>query len=465
MSDGWLLSENTLPVGKDKACGVKLNDRQVLWVGGTPDEPADSNKVFVYDVTTRRFHKVAPVPAAKRMDHKVAVGVLNNGHVVVAGGSLSGPGGETNRLSYRYDPGHDEWTRTGNLPERQEWLFTPVTLLRDGRLLAVGGRGDDGAPTGDGSVQAFVYDAEHTTTVEAVDPHTGAPSGGTVVVHGRWDYTRRVSDHQPTTLGQGHFFGNAVRLRDGRVFVVGGHESWTTDDVSVQAVDTDYFEPETGEWRSGAPLPTVAGEDDTRPHSDGGRTNGVGVAVMDDGKVVIAGGATHTDGAKYFDTILCRRSILVMTARPQPAASTYVVATDRIPSGNGSGGYTGDGGRNQLPCYAVPGNRAVLAGGQDSHGDDLYDTYVFHPDSGTLHRGPDRVHKTPGWLPQHPEFPAGYQAPVISTRAVSMANSKLVFPGGVLVHGGSYNAVSDNPDLNNPPGTRYAEQFHHHMPN
>jgi hypothetical protein len=148
--------------------------------------------------------------------------------------------------------------------------------------------------------------------------------------------------------------------------------------------------------------------------------------------------------------------------QPHPAASTYVVATDRIPSGNGSGGYTGDGGRNQLPCYAVPGNRAVLAGGQDSNGDDLYDTYVFHPDSGTLHRGPDRVHKTPGWLPQHPEYPAGFQAAVISTQAVSMANSKLVFPGGVLVHGGSYNAVSHSHD--SPPGTRYAEQLNHHTP-
>ncbi|MBM2620521.1 hypothetical protein JIG36_33975 [Actinoplanes sp. LDG1-06] len=463
MSADWLLSADTLPVGKDGACGVKLNDRQVLWAGGTPDDPADSNRVIVYDVVTRRFREVAPVPPAKRMDRNVAVGVLSNGHVIVTGGSLSQPGG-ANRLSYRYDPGRDKWSRTGDLPERQEWLFTPVTRLRDGRLLAVGGRGDDGATTGAGSVQAFVYDAEHTSTVEAVDPRTAVPTGDTVVVQGRWDYTRRVSDHHRTTLGRGHLFGNAVRLRDGRVFVVGGHVFWrtTTDGVSVQAVDTDYFEPETGEWRTGAPLPVVAGEDNTTPNSHGGRTNGVGVAVMDDGKVVIAGGATHTDGADYFKTILCRRSILVMTARPRPAESTYVIAPDRIPSGNGSGGVTGDGGRNQLPCYAVPGNRAVLAGGQDSNGDDLYDTYVFRSHDGTLHRGPDRSHKTPGWLPQHPEYPAGYQTAFISTRAVSMANSKLVFPGGVLVHGGAYDAVSDS--FENPPGTRYADQLGHHTP-
>jgi hypothetical protein len=175
--------------------------------------------------------------------------------------------------------------------------------------------------------------------------------------------------------------------------------------------------------------------------------------------VVIAGGATHTDGASYFETTLCRRSILVMTAKPNPASSSYALATDRIPSGNGWGGYTGDGGRNQLPCYAVPGNRAVLAGGQDSNGDDLYDTYVFKATTGHLTRGADRVHDTPGWLPQHPEYPPGYQCAVISTRAVSMANSKLVFPAATLVHGGSYNAVGD--DFDTIQGSRYAEQIKH----
>jgi hypothetical protein len=164
---------------------VKLNDRQVLWVGGIPDHPADSNRVFIYNVKTRRFREVAPVPAAKQMNHKVAVGVLHNGHVVVAGGTILDPDGATSRLSYRYDPDDDTWTRTGDLPERQEWIFTPVTRLGDGRLLAVGGLGQEGLMTGIGSVKAFVYDAEQTSTVEAVDPQTGVATGHSVVVHGK----------------------------------------------------------------------------------------------------------------------------------------------------------------------------------------------------------------------------------------------------------------------------------------
>jgi hypothetical protein len=457
MTGSWVRSAGELPVGKDAVCGVKLNDREVLWVGGKPDDPADGNRVFVYNVGTRLFHEVAPVPAAKRMNRDVAVGVLRNGHVVVAGGTILDPDGATSHLSYRYDPDDNSWTRTGDLPERQQWDSTPVTRLRDGRLLALGGLGVEGCTTSIGSVKAFVYDPRQTTTVQAIDPETGVTTGDTVVVKGSWDYTRRVSDNTPTTLGRGHLFGNAVRLKDDRVFVVGGHIfRRETDGVSVQAVDTDYFDPDTGEWTTGAPLPTVPGEDDIKPDSHGGRTNGVGVAVMENGEVIIAGGATHTDGAHYFDTILCRRSILVMTAHPDPAASTYAIADARIPSGNGSGGFMGDGGRNQLPCYAVPGDRAVLAGGQDSRGHDLYDTWVFHATTGTLTRGPDRVHDTPGWLAEHPEYPAGFQCAVLSTRAVSMANSKLVFPAGTLVHGGSYDALSaDEPS----PGSRYAEQL------
>ena len=90
-------------------------------------------------------------------------------------------------------------------------------------------------------------------------------------------------------------FGNAVRLKDGRVFVAGGHTFWIPDftdanDLSVLATDTDYFDPATGEWTTGAPLPTIQGEDDQIPGSYGGRANGVGVAVLGNGKVIIAGG-------------------------------------------------------------------------------------------------------------------------------------------------------------------------------
>jgi hypothetical protein len=458
----WLLSEETLPVRKSRVAGVKLNGKKVMWVGGDAEDAADSNRAFIYHVETRRFRETAPVPAAKPMDRRACVGVLKGGSVVVAGGVVDGAAGAASRLSYRYDPISEEWHRTGDLPVRQQWLFMPTIRLRDGRLLVAGGVGESGVATLTGSRQAFIYDPTQNSTVAVVDPDTGVPTGTTAVVAGKWDVTRNVADNTESTLGSAHVFGNSIRLKDGRVFVVGGHTFWHGGsdeglDFSALAIGTDYFDPDTGAWTTGSPLPMVDGEDDRIPSSYGGRTNGLGLAVMDNGKVVIAGGNSQVDNMSYSRTGIGRRSILVMTARTNPMHSTYEIAPNRIPPGSPFGGLFGDGGRNQLLCYALPGNKVVIAGGQDNTGGDLYDTYVFKYSTRSVKRGPDMAHDTTCWAVQHPElgFPPDYEAAVISTQAVSMNNSRLVFGDGTLVHGGGYNGVGDGAF----PGSRYAEQL------
>jgi hypothetical protein len=67
------------------------------------------------------------------------------------------------------------------------------------------------------------------------------------------------------------------------------------------------------------------------------------------------------------------------------------------------------------------------------------------------------AHDTTCWAPQHPElgYPPDYEAAVIRTQTVSMNNSRLVFGGGTLVHGGGYNGVGDDTF----PGSRYVEQL------
>jgi hypothetical protein len=459
----WVLSDETLPVRRQAVAGVKLKGKRVMWVGGDgDDDPADSNRAFIYNVRTRRFRETAPVPAAKHMGRLACVGVLRDGSVVVAGGAVAGEAGSTSRLSYRYDAELETWHRTGDLPVRQQWLFMPTTRLRDGRLLIAGGVGEDGVATLTGSRRAFVYDVTRTSTVAVINPVTGVPTGTTAVVRGKRDVTRRVADHTESTLGSAHVFGNSIRLKDGRVFVVGGHEFWIPDfeaahDLSVLATGTDYFDPGTGVWTTGAPLPTVMGEDDTIANSHGGRANGLGLAVMDNGKVVIAGGNSQVDDASYFATGLGRRSILVMTAKVDPAHSTYEIAPNRIPPGTAFGGLLGDSGRNQLLCYPVPRNRVVIAGGQDTAGGDLYDTYVFRYSDRSVKRGPDMAHETTCWALEDPEFgyPPEYETAVISTQAVGMNNSRLVFRDGTLVHGGGYNGVGDATFS----GSRYAEQL------
>ena len=171
-----------------------------------------------------------------------------------------------------------------------------------------------------------------------MDPRPGLPTGGRSVVQGKWDYTR-TTDGTVSTLNSGHMFGNAVLLNDGRLFVGGGHTAWNFfgDDTSTLATDTDYFDPTTGVWLKGAPFPTVAGEDDRIDNSHGGRTNGFGLAVLDNGKVVIAGGASQVDGESYFDTKIDRQSILVMSPAANPMDSRYQLSPNPIPSGTGFG--------------------------------------------------------------------------------------------------------------------------------
>jgi hypothetical protein len=464
----WTLSSQTLPVGLFGGIGLKLDSDRVMWIGAETENPADSNRTFVYDVRTRAIRETAPVPAAKPLNGLIGAGVLADGSVVVAGGDVLNPDtgvpNPASLLSYRYDPRTDRWSRTGDLPEAQEWFFTPSVLLRDGRLLLAGGRGGPELVTGNASPHAFVYDRDRTSMVNVVDSQTGVPTGKQAVVQGKWDYTR-TRDGEVSDLAEGHLFGNQVRLQDGRVLVAGGRSFWAlgeegnapipgfTGDFSVLSTRTEFFEPQSGRWLEGPPLPPVPGEDDTLAGSHGGRANGVCLAALPDDSVVIAGGGTQTDGVPFPQTLLTRSSILVLTPGRDPSNSTYQISPNAIPSGAGSGGLFGDGGRFQLPCYVMSTGKVMIAGGQNNAGEDLYDAYLFNPRTFTVTRGPDLVHGVALWAPAG-GYPAGFQFSAISTKEVGMRNSRLAFPGDVLVLGGGYDPISLD-----PAGSRRIEQF------
>ncbi len=468
----WQLSRNALPIGLYGGVGLKLDNHRVFMIAADTMIPGQNNRTFIYDVRTKIVKETAPVPSAKPINPIIGAGVLKDGTVLVTGGDVTdvntGAPNPASVLTYRYDPGNNRWSRTGDLPEAQEWFFTPSSLLRDGRLLLAGGRGAPELTTGSASHRAFVYYPDRTTVVDAVDPQTGAKTGHKAVMTGKWDYTR-TADGKVSDLSNGHLFGNLVRLADGRVLVAGGHSFWALGEeghgtvvgfdsqLSVLAADTQFFDPSTGDWSDGTPLPLVDGEDDVTLGSHGGRTNGVCLAPMPDNTVVIAGGATHTDGQEYFSSLLLRKSVLVMTPGRDPLASTYRLSPNRLPAGPAQ--IFGDGGRNQLPCWVMSGGRVMIGGGQTTAAEDLYDTYLFTPRTGALTRGPDLVHATAEWGPLA-GYPTGYQSALISTKESGMRTSQLRFPGDVFVHFGGYDGVhlgvpADGP----PPGSHDIEQF------
>ena len=85
----WTLSDDTMRVGKQRAIGLKLDRHRVMWLGGIADDPADNNTSFIYDTRTGTFRETAPIPAAKLFPSASAAGVLSDGTVVLAGGSLT----------------------------------------------------------------------------------------------------------------------------------------------------------------------------------------------------------------------------------------------------------------------------------------------------------------------------------------------------------------------------------------
>ena len=223
----------------------------------------------------------------------------------------------------------------------------PTIRLRDGRLLIAGGVGTDGAATGAGSQRAFVYDATLTSTVAVIDPDTGVPTGATATVPGRWDFTRRVADNVETTLGRGHVFGNAVRLKDGRVFVAGGHTFWIPDFTdanppSALATDTDYFDPATGEWTTGAtfahdpgggrPDPRLLRRSRQRRRRRRSRQR-----QGDHRRRKTARRTARRTSAQRSDD----GAPSVMTPAASPMNSTYETAPHRIPPGTQFGGRSG----------------------------------------------------------------------------------------------------------------------------
>jgi hypothetical protein len=169
--------------------------------------------------------------------------LLGNGKVLVAGGS-----NDNDTLSYRlasaelYDPVTGAWAATPEMTEARSWHT--ATLLNDGRVLVIGGSGDEGA----------------ARSAELYDPRSGS-----------WTAAGSLSART------GGF--TATLLLDGMVLVVGG-----MDDPPTLASDVvELFDPRAGRW--GATAGLLQGR------------SGHTATLLADGTVLVAGGASQRGSA------------------------------------------------------------------------------------------------------------------------------------------------------------------------
>lgn len=170
-----------------KHAAVRLESGEVLVIGGTATEPSDDralSSVELYNPVTGTWKATGSLAQARE---NPSAALLRDGRVLVAGGVIGRFRDYSSLASAEiYDPKTETWTATGAM--LQDRVQFTVTLLLDGRVLAVGGSRPP-----------------HTALADAefYDPASGTWSSAGRMKTGRWNH-------------------RAVLMPDGTVLVVGG---------------------------------------------------------------------------------------------------------------------------------------------------------------------------------------------------------------------------------------------------
>jgi hypothetical protein len=245
-SDTWTEADSLNKPRKTPAT-VGLRDGSAMVIGGLngDDYPFSSTKIF--SAETREWSD-GPLLGRAR-GHPLAA-VLDDGRILVVGW-----GGDT--MTEIYDPRTSAWSRAASLPETADiWQMVALTGHPDDLVVATG------------------YD--HTDS----EPQPAA-----------WPYDP-TRDEWGSIEAPSTFFGfELVALQDGSALAIGGQEGGELAGGDAVRAQVDRLDPDTGSWTPVAPMSTPR----LRPQ----------VAVLRDGRVLVAGGASGGDfdpGARILQT-------------------------------------------------------------------------------------------------------------------------------------------------------------------
>jgi Kelch motif protein len=278
----------SMPLGLAGQTATVLRDGRVLVVGGytAPGNLAVS-MVQIYYAASRTWSTAAPMHQG-RTSH--AAVLIPGGKVLVTGGNSYASFGNSPHGSAPaslapeiYDPAANSWS-VGSMPKFSRPTNPTATLLRDGRVLVVGGQDMWNSPD-EASEQSEIYDPAHNSwSLAAPDTSTGARQNdtATLLANGQVLVAGGSRDLQPTgftslyspstnkwievgnlsTTRTGH---SAHLLKNGNVVVVGG-----------AGVSVEEYVPGAMRWFPVAPMSLARGET---------------VAVnLQDGSVLVLGG-------------------------------------------------------------------------------------------------------------------------------------------------------------------------------
>jgi Kelch motif/Galactose oxidase, central domain len=215
---------------------IELRGPEVLLLGGRRQDYYDIPGGQVYDARTGRF--VAVGKGVVFGTYFATVG-LANGKVLITGGlKIPETGPPTVADAFIYDPAAHEFSATGAMAERR--CGASATLLNDGRVLVAGGTGE--TPVSLASAEIY-------------DPRTGKFTAAGKMRYGREQHS-------------------ATLLRDGTVLIAGGFEAQA--DGAKSLADAELFDPGSGHFKTAGKMSSVRGA-----HA---------ATLLDNGDVLITGG-------------------------------------------------------------------------------------------------------------------------------------------------------------------------------
>jgi hypothetical protein len=233
---------------------VLLNDGRVLVTGGETAARTQLATTEMYDPEANTWTALDDM-AIPRANHAMAL--LPSGKVLIMGGGKNAPIGQPSSLEVTatcelFDPSTLAFTSTGSMLDPRSHFQTVV--LPTGKVMVMGG----GASTHDhGATCSAIPDcgplADGLASSEIYDEATGLWSSTAAMETARYSFS-------------------ATLLKSGLVLVVAGvnHGPHSFNSVEI-------YDPTTGTWAAGTPLP---GQD--REHHS--------AALMGDGRVMVAGG-------------------------------------------------------------------------------------------------------------------------------------------------------------------------------
>jgi len=244
--------------------------------------------------------------AVARSGHTATL--LPDGRVLVVGGGGEDTlleGGPRSPTAESFDPGTATWSAAARMIEARVWHS--ATLLLDGSVLVVGGSG--------GLREAELF---HPST-------------------GEWIATGSTS----TPQGSGH---TATLLADGRVLVAGGNPGSEFDPLAT----AELYNPDSGRWTATASMATARSW-----HT---------ATLLPDGRVLVVGGGSDERGEQV----------------PSATAELYDPS-----SGRWTATATMTTGRLGHTATLLPDGKVLVAGGDPGDGTIAQSAELYDPSSGS----------------------------------------------------------------------------------